>query len=124
MLILVACHEEKETRPAGILPEHDMIELLADLHLTEASIQLNNLAASDSSRKIAEGYYKNVFIKHHVTSAQFDSSFQYYTKRPEQLSVVYDSVLARLSQIKAHTAETSVSRPDSVQKDTIKPVSQ
>ena len=117
LLVFHSCKEEvKEQIPPGILPQNKMISVLTDLQLVEATIQLNSMAISDSSRKIAEGYYKYVFDKNRITAIQFDSSFRYYSSRPKELSAVYDSVLARLSQRKAIADTTKQVMPDTIQR--------
>lgn len=101
--ILQACEKKPVTIPADVLSRDTMIVVLADVHLAEALLQLQNLGRNDSTREIAVGYYKAVYDKHNITPEQFDRSFRFYVKQPEILTAMYDSVITRLSAQNLHT---------------------
>jgi hypothetical protein len=99
---LQSCEKKPLVVPADVLTKDTMIAVLADVHLAEAMLQLQNLGRNDSTRAIAVGYYKTVYAKHNITQQQFDNSFRFYLKQPEILSVMYDSVITRLSAQNLH----------------------
>ena len=101
MIILSSCSREKEEIPSNIMPQKKMIEVLSDVHYTEETIQLKNLNYSDSTRKIAYGYYKEVFQKHQITPEQFKESFEWYKSHPEVMNDMYKEIITHLSEEQA-----------------------
>lgn len=99
--LITACSRQKEEIPSDIMPQDKMIKVLSDVHYTEATIQLRNLNYSDSTRKIAYGYYKEIFQKHQITPEQFKESFDWYKKHPEIMNEMYKEVLTHLSEEQA-----------------------
>ena len=93
-IFFIACGSPKENIPADILPKEKMIEVVTELHIAEASINLN-LYNTDS--------LKTIYSKHQVTKAQCDSSFKYYALHPKQLSEIYKGVLNEISKRQAAT---------------------
>ena len=96
-----SCSRSKEEIPSTVMAQNKMVEVLSDVHYTEATIQLRNLNYSDSTRKIAYGYYKEVFQKHHITPEQLKESFNWYKNRPELMSDLYKEVVTKLSEEQA-----------------------
>ena len=94
IVFLIACGSPKEKIPDDILSKEKMIEIVTELHVTEASINLN-LYNADS--------LKTIYSKHQVTKSQYDSSFKYYALHPKQLSEIYKGVLNEISKRQAAT---------------------
>ena len=68
-----------------------MRSVLADLHKTDAMLQLSGLKSSD--REIKAIYYAQVLERHGITQAQFDSSLVWYTAHPQLFNKIYPKVL-------------------------------
>jgi len=73
-----------------------MAEVLADIHIAEASLLLLN-SEDDSIRQTYTNYYYAVFEKHKITKDAFVESMDYYFKNPEKLQTIYDNVTEILS---------------------------
>lgn len=99
--LTISCSRSKEEIPSSVIEQKKMVEVLSDVHYTEATIQLRNLNYSDSTRKIAYGYYKEVFQKHHITPEQFKESFMWYKSHPEVMNDMYKEIITRLSEEQA-----------------------
>ena len=102
-LLLISCSKKEEKIPENILPKEKMIPIMVDVHLAEAKIQSNNLSMTDSTKKIAAGYYKNVFEKNKITEQQFRESFLYYSRHLDLLNKIYEEVISELSKKQATT---------------------
>jgi len=91
LFFLCACKYERT--PQGILKPDDMVKVLAEVHLVDASI--NNLAYSqpDSIYKYSINRYLQTFKRMRTDSAQFRRSIKYYSKHPDQLQEMYVSVV-------------------------------
>lgn len=105
LLLLVSCSKKEEVKPSTILDAKTMTSVLAEVHFTEATIQIRNLNSTDSTKKIAYQYYKNVFDKNKTDVVTFKKSFDWYKDRPELFTVIYDSVLTRISENQANSTK-------------------
>ena len=88
LLAVVGC------RPRGVLSNHEMREVLYDLHRADGAIQVAGYNYSHDQE--VAGYYKNVLDKHGITQAQFDSSLVWYTDNPQIFNKIYPKVIERL----------------------------
>lgn len=90
MLLLGSC----SSRPDIVLDEDDMIDLLTDIHKSEAIIEMNqNRYRGDSIKAVVR---QSVFEKHGVTQEQFDTSMVWYGHNVGKYIKIYDGVIARL----------------------------
>ena len=104
---LVAC---KPSRPGGILSEKKMENVLVDYHLAQGIAE-----AQSGNREVDT--YKNVhavFLKHHITEAEFDSSLVYYSIHAEKLSEIYKHVTARVEARAAMMGVEAQSGPQDI----------
>src|SRR5205085_11176204 len=88
---LFACTKPKVEIPAGVLKKEQMVPILADVHIAQAASAMYQ--ASDSMRYTSADLMKYVFKIHHTTQSQYDSSIAFYTKHPEIMKEIYDSVI-------------------------------
>jgi hypothetical protein len=99
--VLFACSEKPaEKIPDSILPKEKMAEVLVDVHLLEASLNLSASPAIIASSGKTE-VNADVLTKNNITRSQYDESFMYYTQNPKQLSEIYQLVLNSLSKMQA-----------------------
>jgi len=81
-------------RPKGILSSGEMRSILADLHKTDAVMQV--CALNLARGEVLDIYYAQVLEKHGTTQAQFDSSIVWYTAHPVLFDKIYPKVQADL----------------------------
>jgi hypothetical protein len=98
ILFFSACATGDDASPENILPKEKMAKVMVDMQLLEASLNLNNFHGQkvDHTGSIAS-LNLDVFRKHDITKDQYDSSFEYYCRHPQELSEVYQLVLNELS---------------------------
>lgn len=90
LLLLNSCNSQ----PDKVLDEGEMIDLLTDIHKSEAIIDLNlQKYNSDSIKAVVR---QSVFAKHGVTQEEFDSSMVWYGHNVSKYIKVYDGVIERL----------------------------
>lgn len=77
-----------------------MIEILIDMHLAQASLDLEKLEG-DSLYLSAQKYYATIFELHEVTAEEFYSSFDHYEKHTEAFHEIYEEVVNRLTELDA-----------------------
>lgn len=91
ILLMASCGENPELRiakPADLLNRNQMAEVLADMHVADAGLQLNHYSP-DSIKRMNAGYADFILKKHNVSQKQFESSFDYYLSIPMEMDSVY-----------------------------------
>lgn len=121
LLLLFSCSSQEPTSiPANILSKEKMAKLLTDVHILEASMNLNLSNEIRSVNENREETMLAVLKKDEVTREQYDESFQFYSEHPELFGEVYKLVLSNLSELQAKTANEKAPVKDSLKKDSIK----
>ncbi|HQO48612.1 MAG TPA: DUF4296 domain-containing protein, partial [Paludibacteraceae bacterium] len=69
-----------------MLSEKEMTDVLVDLHLTTAAV---NIRVPIEQKAIRQQYINAVFEKHGLTREEFETSLDWYTKNSKQLSAIY-----------------------------------
>lgn len=79
------------------LDEKEFTALLIDMHRTDGSLAvLRGLKSGPPSRNYA--YYNDLFQKHGITRADFDSCMYYYSGQTVRFSKIYDMVIDSLNK--------------------------
>jgi hypothetical protein len=102
LLLLGACRQGDVINqiPSDVLTREQMIPLLVDIHLTEASLKLNQSNIKPGEIKLYySSAYTPIFKKHKTSPKQFEQSIQWYTKHIDQLDEIYTEVITRLSKL-------------------------
>ncbi len=94
LMILVACH--RDNAPDNLIEEDEFVPLLVDIHLADGYLNTGS-QIPDSLSYRGNGLYGAIFKKHHVDSAQFRKSFQYYSYHLEQMNRIYKAVIDQLT---------------------------
>lgn len=91
-LISLSCRRT----PSGVLSKKEMSRLLADMHIAESVVDLNqNEYHSDSMKRVL----KESVLRHHgVTQETFDTSLVWYGQHLDMYIKVYDDVIANLEK--------------------------
>ncbi len=92
LLCLVAC----EKRPKGVLPEDKMVELLVDVHKSEAVMAVNHTKYSSERKKRV--VREAVYLRHNTSQAEFDSSLVWYGNHIEEYMKIYSRVIKQLEE--------------------------
>jgi hypothetical protein len=97
-IFLFACsNSSKVGIPDNVLPKEKMADVLVDVHLMEAAMNIN----ASSTDKFNSSLKIDVYKKHKITKQQYENSFEFYTQNPELLGEVYQLVLSNLSRMQA-----------------------
>jgi hypothetical protein len=96
---LAACNP-KAPRPAGLASDTTMVMLLADMHILESAHNTKALEADSVPYTYAE-IYAEIFRRHNVTKAQYDSTMMWLARDSQQLDAIYDQVIEELSKREA-----------------------
>lgn len=95
-MALSAC-DGGDRRPKVFLDESQMIDVMADTYLIEA--QLNQMKSSgDDVSGLQKAYYDQLFAHYGITDTIFEENMDYYTRHPDVLERVMDSVTTRFAK--------------------------
>ncbi len=85
---------------SGIISKDTLVDILADMHVIEASFALGHLDSSSNGIK-PENVNKAVLEKYSISRSRFDTSYNYYISKPKEFNQIYDEVINKLSQKQA-----------------------
>lgn len=91
--LIFMCSCKYGRTPAGILKPDDMVKVLVEVHLVDASIVNINYPQQDSMYFYSISRYLQTFKRMRTDSAQFKRSLKFYAQRPEQLQDIYTDVV-------------------------------
>jgi hypothetical protein len=98
LILLLACLSCSDSRPSNRLPEDQMAEILADIHLDEGKISALNIVSADTSVILYNQLERATLKKHGVDSTVFAKSFSSYVQEPQDFIDLYKKVNAALAK--------------------------
>ena len=105
-LLLFACSDDKKiVIPENVLTQEEMAKVMTEVHLLEASMNLNisSAIAKDGPPDLKETTLE-LLKEEGVSREKYETSFLFYTEHPDLLSDIYQLVLNNLSQLQAKVA--------------------
>ena len=87
MIFFIAC--DSSSTPKGIIGEKEMIAILTDVHLVDGYA---STMYADSNRNDIAAMYKAVYKKHNTDSIGIRKSLEFYSRRPDELKLMYNSI--------------------------------
>uniref|UniRef100_UPI0032172DE5 DUF4296 domain-containing protein n=1 Tax=uncultured Draconibacterium sp. TaxID=1573823 RepID=UPI0032172DE5 len=97
-LTIVSCKDEIVPKPENLIKENQMIDMLVDIHLAEATFNRFRYDSIMQNNSSANFYY-SVLDKYQVPDSVFEKSFVYYASVPKNFEKMYRKVMNNLSQI-------------------------
>jgi hypothetical protein len=95
MLVFSCKSGSEEAKPAGLLSEEKMAEVLTDVRLLEGAYA-GDFQRVDTSEYAIGAYYEQLFTKHQLTRASFLENYTYYANHPEMMMRVETEVSRKL----------------------------
>lgn len=92
IFLLISCQAQQEDYK---IPSSKMVEVLADVHLSEVALQSVSVSLKDSMAAI---YYQQIFEIHDVTQEDFDHDIDIIRSQPKTLKLYYTKVLEKLAE--------------------------
>lgn len=93
-----ACDKEVYPKPRPLIKEKQMINMLVDIHLAEATF--NHMRYDSIIRNSSSvNFYYSVLQKYEVADSVFEKSFVYYASNPRNFEKMYREVMNKLSEI-------------------------
>lgn len=102
LLSISSCSDSKE-QPDYLIASDSLVGIMVDMHLVETAANLK-LIGTDSLKPNYNQMFEAIFKKHGITKTEFDSTLFFYSKKPDEMSGIYDKVLERLSELDAEAS--------------------
>jgi hypothetical protein len=97
--VIISSCNNKEELPKDILSQEDLINVIAEMEMTQALIKLKfNTKDTIINQK---AIFEDVFIEMNTTEEQFNKSLNYYSQQPKILLEIYEEVIIKLSKQQA-----------------------
>ncbi|MGA2822378.1 MAG: DUF4296 domain-containing protein [Bacteroidales bacterium] len=80
----------------SIIPRNEMIHVLVDVHLIEASLVLQRNREGNNPL-LTQNYYQWLCWKYHMSHQRFRDNLNYYKMDPENFSKMYQEVVKNLT---------------------------
>lgn len=94
----LSCEESVVPKPENLIKENQMIEMLADIHLAEATFNRFRYDSTMQHSTSADFYY-SILDKYQIPDSVFEQSFVYYASTPKSFEVMYRKVMNKLSSL-------------------------
>ena len=94
LILMVSCSKSK--LPDGVMEPSKMQEVFTDI--IKADIYVTEYAKVDSTKVPV---FKNIALQnkifsiHNVTKKSFYKSFEYYSKNPDKMEIILDSIISK-----------------------------
>lgn len=98
VVVLAACDKPVVPKPEKLIREKDMINMLVDVHLAEASYSKFRYDTTMRHNSSVDFYY-SVLAKYQVPDSVFEQSYVYYASQPRNFEKMYRKVMNRLSEM-------------------------
>jgi hypothetical protein len=101
-LAISSCLNEKlkTPKPAGLIDQNKMAEILADMQIAEAQVRIDG-KYGDSLKIYTSVYYSEILKKHDVSLEKFNTSHHYYLLHPVEYEKISQKIIEILTKYEA-----------------------
>ena len=94
--LLFSCSNSDEKTPENILSKIEFKTILKEIHLAEASFDINKKINLENAKIELTNTYFNIYKKNQTSQADFQTALNYYSENPKQLEKIYADILEQL----------------------------
>jgi hypothetical protein len=108
---MIACGDpDLASRPASlsadsVISKDEMIQILVDVHLTEAALQVQRNRGQNTP-DLTKDYYRWLCSKYHISKRKLNDNLNYYKQDPDKFNKMYEEVVNILTDKAKKTAVT------------------
>lgn len=99
LFAVVACDKSPIEKPEILLKEKQMIDILVDIHLAEATFNARRISDENVKNSSSADFYYSILEKYQLPDSVFEKSFVYYASMPKNFEKMYRKVMNKLSEI-------------------------
>ncbi len=119
LLLLLSCSDNEEVMPTDILDANTFAAVMIDIQLAEgmnSQKSYTSLNRGEPNKKVDP--YTEIFEKLDVDPDEFRRTYDYYSKRPGKMELIYEQVLDSLTkldvEVKQRYTQSERSKNDSL----------
>ncbi|WP_276495783.1 DUF4296 domain-containing protein [Pontibacter litorisediminis] len=109
---LLGCQSQSGEKPKDMIPQEEMVRILADIHTVEAMIE-SNVTYPDTAMMTYNKEQEKILEQHNVTPEQFKSTYNYYLENIGEMNKLYEVVVDTLS-MRESKAQAREGRPQEI----------
>lgn len=99
ILMLLSCRDTEEKIPADILDANTFTAVMIDVQLSEGMNSQKSYTRIDKEQIKNVDPYQEVFEKLDIDPEAFQRTYDYYSKRPAKMELIYEQVLDSLTKL-------------------------
>ncbi len=97
LIFAFSCKEKGYPKPKHLISEKKMVDILYDLHLSQAVYERFRYNDPDSLKLEAKDMYQAVLDKYHIKDSVLTKSILYYSFYPKVYEGIYAKVVERMT---------------------------
>jgi hypothetical protein len=110
-------------KPANLIPDDTMAQMLVQVHLNEARVAKYGLGSADSANIVYNRLHMQMLKQYGVDTAAYTQSYIYYSAKPALLAGIYEKVVEQLKeQQKKQEKQFGGGKPSSSSQPSSKPI--
>ena len=114
---IISCTPKNYGKPNNLINRNDMIEVLADLYISQQGLQMYPVQNEDQTLSLAKDAV-DILKKHQIKYSDFEKSYQYYLMQPESFKEMLDNVKSKLhDQLSDEEKERQKNQANSLEED-------
>ena len=110
VFLLTACVTEPKP-PAGTLSKQQMVAILAEIHVAEATAQQVSFRGADSTQLFYKHLERQILRRFNTDSTQYHDSYRWYVQHVREMNEIYTAVVDTLSARQAEARAKGSSAP-------------
>ena len=118
LFLLFSCSDNEEVMPTDILDANTFAAVMIDVQLAEGMNSQKNYTSINREETKKVDPYSEIFEKLDVDPEAFKRTYDYYSKRPEKMELIYEQVLDSLTkldiEVKQRYTQSERSKNDSL----------
>jgi len=98
LFAFISCDKLPIDKPEDLIKEKDMIKMLIDIHIAEATyvhMRYDSIIRNSSS----ENFYYSILEKYQIPDSVFEKSYIFYASTPKRFEKMYQDVMNKLSEM-------------------------
>ena len=99
LILSVSCSKPPVEKPEKLIREDKMIEMLADIHLAEATFNSRRHRDSLVMKSSSADFYYSILDKHQIADSVFEQSFVFYASQPRKFEKMYRQAMNKLNEM-------------------------
>lgn len=98
-LVFFSCSKPTVKKPEILVHEDQMIDMLVDIHLAEATFNTRRHRDSLVMKSSSADFYYSILNKYQIPDSVFEQSFVFYASQPRKFEKMYRQAMNKLNEM-------------------------